>query len=247
MRAKNFLFAGSALFVLTLFPSCDWMPGKPNEAHKWQNPHDIVDFETLYARNCRGCHGSGNEIGGALSLDNPAYLAVVPRQVVLDVVTNGIPNTSMPAFSIKNGGMLTDDQIKIVVDGIMAWGKTPRPGQSVPTGPLPPYAAAPGNAEAGKTLYEAYVAGARKAVGSDAMFRDGFLINPAFLGLSSDQYLRTLIIAGRPELGIPDWRSVIPGQPLSDQDIADVVAWLISQRKNEFGQPLTPGQQNEVP
>lgn len=244
MRVKNLLFAGSALAALALLPGCDWMPGKPTEADRWQNPHKVVDFETLYMRNCQGCHGAGKEIAGAISLDNPAYLAIVPRQTLQNVISNGIPNTSMPAFALKNGGMLTDQQVDILVNGILAWAKT---GQAAPTGPLPPYAAAPGNAEAGKFLYDQYVAGARKAAGSDAMFRDGFLANTTFLGLSSDQYLRTLIIVGRPELGIPDWRTVIPGRPLSDEDVSDLVAWLISQRKNEFGQPLVPGQQTEAP
>lgn len=56
------------------------------------------------------------------------------------------------------------------------------------------------------------------------------------------EYLRTLVLAGRPELGIADFQTVIPGRPLSDGDISDIVAWLISQRKNEFGQPLSTGQ-----
>jgi cytochrome c oxidase cbb3-type subunit III len=244
MKVKSVLFASSALAVLAFLPACEWMPGKPTEADRWQNPHKVVDFETLYMENCRGCHGSGKEIAGAISLDNPAYLAILPKEVLQNAISNGIPNTSMPAFALKNGGMLTDQQVDILVNGIMAWAKT---GAEAPAGPLPPYAAAPGNAEAGQTLYAEYVAAAEKAVGSNAMFRDGFLTNPTFLGLSSDQYLRTLIIAGRPELGIPDWRTVIPGRALSDGEISDLVAWLISQRKNEFGQPLAPGQQTEAP
>lgn len=238
--AKNMLLAGSALAVLVFLPACDWMPGKPTPADRWQNPHDIVDFKTLFAQNCLGCHGYGPQIAGSISLDTPAYLAIVPRQTLHDIIANGVPNSPMPYFSEANGGMLTEKQIGILVDGIMAWAKPI-------TDPLPPYAAAPGNADAGKTLYDAYAAGARKAAGSDKMFKDGFLANPTFLGLSSDQYLRTLIITGRPELGIPDWRTVIPGRPLSDQDISDLVAWLISQRKNEFGQPRTSGQQPEAP
>ena len=236
--------AVAALVVLT---GCDKFPGQPvKEKDAWVNPHDIVDFKTLYMENCQGCHGFGPDAAGAISLDNPAYLAVVPEAVLRNAIVNGLPNTQMPAFATSNGGMLTDKQIGIIVAGLQAWAKNPPAGHfskaSIPTGPLPAYAAAPGDAAAGQALYQEYVAGAQKAAGSDKMFRDGFLTNPTFLGLSSDRYLRTLIIAGRPELGIPDWRTVIPGRPLSDEDISNLVAWIISQRKNEFGQPLAPGQ-----
>jgi hypothetical protein len=48
--------------------------------------------------------------------------------------------------------------------------------------------------------------------------------------LVSDQALRTSIIAGRRDLGHPDWRGYPPGQPLTAQQVADVVAWLASKR-----------------
>jgi hypothetical protein len=45
------------------------------------------------------------------------------------------------------------------------------------------------------------------------------------------------VIAGRPELGAPDWRGDVEGRPMSAQDISDVVAWLSSQRPQLPGQP----------
>ncbi len=53
----------------------------------------------------------------------------------------------------------------------------------------------------------------------------------AYLALVSDQALRTLIIAGRPDLGHPDWRSYVPGRPLSAQQVSDLVAWLAAKRQ----------------
>jgi hypothetical protein len=41
--------------------------------------------------------------------------------------------------------------------------------------------------------------------------------------------LRTVIIAGMPQLGMPDWRN--NNKPLSDTDVTDLVAWLSSQRE----------------
>ena len=49
----------------------------------------------------------------------------------------------------------------------------------------------------------------------------------------------TDIIAGRVDLGMPDWREAVAGQPMTPQDITDVVAWLASQRHESPGQPYT--------
>jgi hypothetical protein len=46
----------------------------------------------------------------------------------------------------------------------------------------------------------------------------------------SDRSLRTTILVGRPDMGVPHWRAEVPGTPLSPADVADVVAWLAAQR-----------------
>jgi hypothetical protein len=40
-------------------------------------------------------------------------------------------------------------------------------------------------------------------------------------------------------LGAPDWRANVPGKPMSDQEITDVVAWLTSRRVQNPGQPYS--------
>jgi cytochrome c1 len=49
--------------------------------------------------------------------------------------------------------------------------------------------------------------------------------------------LRTIVIAGRPDLGQPDYKQVQPGRPLTDQDVNDIVAYLHSLRSETPGQP----------
>ena len=65
------------------------------------------------------------------------------------------------------------------------------------------------------------------------------ITNDSFLALVSDQGLRTIIITGRPELGAPDWRGNVPGKPMSDQEITDVVAWIATHRVQTPGQPYS--------
>ena len=67
----------------------------------------------------------------------------------------------------------------------------------------------------------------------------GSVTNGAYLSLISDQGLRTLVIAGRPDFNAPDWRSNVPGRPMSDQEISDVVAWLAAQRRQPSPVPYT--------
>jgi len=38
-----------------------------------------------------------------------------------------------------------------------------------------------------------------------------------------------VIIAGMPQLGMPDWRG--HNKPMSDTDVTDLVVWLSSQRE----------------
>ena len=52
-------------------------------------------------------------------------------------------------------------------------------------------------------------------------------MDPSYLALVSDQGLRTTVIAGRPDLGMPDWRGYVAGQPLTPQQVSDVTAWLV--------------------
>jgi len=53
----------------------------------------------------------------------------------------------------------------------------------------------------------------------------------------SDQHLRTTVIAGRADLGMPDWRGYLPGRALGSEEISDAVAWLAAQRRPVPGRP----------
>jgi len=54
--------------------------------------------------------------------------------------------------------------------------------------------------------------------------------SPVYLSLVSDDVLRTIIIAGRPDIHQPDFQhdnaNGAAGQPLSAQDVTDIVAYL---------------------
>jgi mono/diheme cytochrome c family protein len=211
------------------------MPGKPTLAEKWKSPADVQGFKNLYSQNCLGCHGDGQSIAGSITLKNPLYLAIIPEEKLRTIIANGVPGHNMPAFATENGGELSPVQIDTLVEGLMAW----RDASQLPKAPLPPYSAPLGNVAAGKTAFGQSCASCHGADGNGGP-KAGSVVNRNYLDLVSDQYLRTVTIAGRPELGCPDFASRTTGAPMSPEAISDVVAWLASHRMNEFNQPVQP-------
>ena len=60
----------------------------------------------------------------------------------------------------------------------------------------------------------------------------GAVTDRSFLALYNDQSLRTLIIAGRPDLGHPGWHDYPGKAPLASAQVSDLVAWLAAQRQS---------------
>ena len=92
---------------------------------------------------------------------------------------------------------------------------------------LPPYRADLGDPKAGQAVFRKSCA---KCHGEDGASRStaGSVTDPSFLALVSDQSLRTTVIAGRSDRGMPDWRKHSPA--ITQQDVSDVVAWISSRR-----------------
>ena len=58
-----------------MFCGCDFSHGRPAKDSETLAPDEIVDFKTLYAENCAGCHGAEGRGGAAIALGDPVYLA----------------------------------------------------------------------------------------------------------------------------------------------------------------------------
>jgi cytochrome c oxidase cbb3-type subunit III len=217
--------AVAAAIALAIFNACDQLPGRPSSSARPEIPSQVTNFGQLYSENCAGCHGADGHFGGALPLSNPAYLALVDDASMRNVIANGITGTSMPAFGVSSGGMLTDDQITAIVTGIRSeWGAEARPVEGAP-----PYLSSNvGDTARGERLFGDYCASCHGVDGTGG--RAGAIINPSFLALYNDQSLRTLIIAGRPDFGHPGWRDYAHKPPLDSAQVSDIVAWLAVKR-----------------
>ena len=226
----------AALLGLVMLAACSTTRDEPRTDPEPIAPNQVLDFNTLYAQNCAGCHGARGRGGASIALANPVYLAIVDESVLRNVVANGVHGTSMPAFAQRAGGMLTEEQINAITSGIFShWGH-----KQVLDGANPPsYAAkAAGNVDHGQVAFGTYCASCHGSEGGGTS-KGSTITNDSFLALVSDQSLRTIVITGRPELGAPDWRGDVPGMPMADQEITDVVAWLASRRTQNPGQPYS--------
>ena len=217
-----------------LLSGCGSPHGRPRKGSETQAPDEILEFDTLYSENCAGCHGDQGRGGAAIALADPVYLAVAEDVVIRKVVANGVHGTAMPAFARNAGGMLTDKQIDVIVDGMRS--RWSRAGVGSGTN-LPSYAAkSEGSPVQGEVVYKTYCESCHGPGGRGGL-KGSAITDDSFLTLISDQALRTIVITGRPELGAPDWFKNVPGKPMSEQEITDVVAWLASHRTKNSGQP----------
>jgi len=213
-----------ALPLALALAGCGRMPGAKAEATP-ARPEDVLDFHALYSANCQGCHGANGHGGPAMELGNPEYQALVDDATLRKWISGGMPGTEMPAFAQSAGGMLTAAQVNAIVAGMRKeWAKPSAFGGATP----PPYAQdQAGDAKRGQQMYQARCAGCHQNPSRQQV------TSAAYLSLVSDQVLRTVIVAGRTDIGQPDWRlqaGSAPGTPLSAQDVTDIVTYLGSLR-----------------
>jgi cytochrome c oxidase cbb3-type subunit 3 len=226
VRAAAFEVAVAALcLTAALIAGCDSLPGKPKEADRPLNPSQVKDFAALYGQNCSGCHGATGQFGAAYALGNPVYQGLVDDDTLTRVIGQGVAGTAMPPFAHSAGGYLTPDQVAILVAGMRQRWKT---GGALDG--APPYASEdPGDPQRGAAVFAQSCAPCHGSDGRGGP-RAGSVVDGSYLMLVSNQALRTLVIAGRPDLGHPDWRGYPGGQPLTAPQVSDVVAWLVAKR-----------------
>ncbi len=221
MRLAPSVFVGLAAFIF--LAACD-PPGKPGPE---ETPAlEVANFKLLYSQNCSGCHGPDGQKGPGRILHDSVYLSVIPRDALKHVIEYGREGTAMPAWAISEGGPLTPQQVDILVSGIEGW----KGSVSAPPGAeFPNYTeTTPGDPVNGKRLF---MRGCFACHGPGA--RVGLVTDPSYLSLVTNQNLRTSIIVGRLDLGMPNYRFLNAGHALADQDVSDLVAYLASLRPAE--------------
>lgn len=204
----------------------------------------MLDFTQLFDTHCTGCHGKNGTQGPAPPLNDPLFLALASEGDFKRTISGGRRETLMPAFAEDQGGPLTAQQIEAVVQGIRSWKKLPAEQVKSLQEETPP-----GNRDRGEILFARACAGCHGEQGKGKFdlagkaqpAPAGAVNQPAFLALVSDDFLRRMVITGRPDLKRqrPDGSTLfMPSyaqsegrgadfKPLTAQEVADLTALLI--------------------
>jgi cytochrome c oxidase cbb3-type subunit III len=243
MRCRSAEWRGHWTFLALLVAvgaGCD-LPGRPKTSDRYVPPPQERTFNALFQRNCAGCHGADGKLGPAPPLNDRLYLALIPDTELKRVIAGGRPGTLMPAFGTAKGGHLTLEQVDILAQGIKPrWGPVEPAPSGAPSYLLakaPPDGAGGANKEEGLKVFARACASCHGDHGQGGQYDGrsvGAINDPDFLALISDQALRRYVIAGRPDLGMPDYADPT-GRPesfraLSYQDVTNVVALLADWR-----------------
>lgn len=230
----------AAAIALIALAGCDRLPGKPDPKDRPIRPDKVEKFEALFAANCAGCHGAEGKLGPAPPLNDKIFLKIIPQDELDMVINDGRNDTLMPAFGRKHpGGQLTPEQVFVLSGGLRAqWG-----GEPDVKAPLPDYTESdaldhgskPGGVAAGQKAYNTACAMCHGSSGQGTKLA-GAISRPAFLTLISSKALRRIIITGRPDLGMPNFAERGTDRPedfkpLTNQDVNDIVALLVSWRE----------------
>ncbi|MEO8392190.1 MAG: c-type cytochrome, partial [Chloroflexota bacterium] len=89
--------------------------------------------QTAFVETCSGCHGEQGEGGPNPSkpgsiippISSKEFLAAFTDDTLFNIVSNGLSDRGMAAFSTRNGGPLDDSKIEFIVSYLRHWENNP--------------------------------------------------------------------------------------------------------------------------
>ena len=101
-------------------------PARLQEAQAMQLTLDLDDGMSTYAQNCAVCHGAAGEGIGANPALKTAALQEMDAEAITKIISRGLYGSAMAAWSLEDGGPLSDYQISQLVSLIHDgdWGAT---------------------------------------------------------------------------------------------------------------------------
>ena len=236
-------FAFITTFVL--LAGCDFyddLPGRPAP-----NPGPVIaantseGFEKIWSHRCAGCHGADGTLGAGRPMRDASYLQGIGKVDMASVIRHGVDGTRMPAFGGDAVDPIPDDEVEPFVDGMFEfWGKLD--GAADSSQGIPWRHESGGDAARGAAIFEANCQSCHpSSLPPDGVTGDpliaGSVTDPFYLKLVSDQHLRSSVVFGRADLGMPGAAGPFRGpkgetvdRPLDATGVADLVAYIASFR-----------------
>jgi mono/diheme cytochrome c family protein len=202
-------------------------PGPPLNDALFRSIIPETELEKIISR------GRSNTLMPAFAVENGGSLTAAQIQVLVKEI-KGIPYKVVEKR--EDGIAVVDDP-----DGVKSkWGPPGQPPKGVPS-----YLAAAARTESvadkdrGAAVFARACAVCHGEHGQ-GLRKEGQTVHaindPVFLALTSDQAVRRYVITGRADLGMPSYVQARPNdsqwRPLTEQDVADLVALVASWRQN---------------
>jgi mono/diheme cytochrome c family protein len=198
---------------------------------------DATRGAKLFAQNCAVCHGDHGQgrVGATLAKDFPGIRVDL---LLKDTISTGVKGSVMPAWAKANGGPLTDAEIDDLVAFVRSLGNIgptvvpiTLPPTRPATAPTPVATFPPGDSTRGAQIFTTNCAVCHGANGEG---RIGATLEKDWAGINVTALLDTTIARGVAGSKMPAWAQT-NGGPLTNQDIADAAAYVVTLKKT--GQP----------
>lgn len=185
-----------------------------------------LDGPALYGKLCAICHGddgTGYRADNAPSLVNKTFIESVTEDQLHRSIVHGRPGTAMAGYGKEVGGPLDAPAVSKLTTWIRSHGSLPVTLDLV----------GGGDAKRGEPLY---VANCQRCHGTvDARGTAVHLMNPKFLEMSPDPFLKWAIVRGRPGTPMEAWE-----QKLTSPQTDDVIAYIRTFDKSPHVTLLAP-------
>lgn len=134
----------------------------PGQKRPREDPAQIARGKTLYAINCRGCHGAdlrGGDLGGPNLLRSQVALSDRNGELIVPIIHGSRQNMGMPAIGLNDADANTvAAYVRSVIETIQGQGAPPSAGRGVPSILV-------GNADEGKAYFATKCSSCHSATG----------------------------------------------------------------------------------
>jgi len=180
---------------------------------KLQNRNELVRVgRSLYEGMCAVCHGSDGKGGIGLQLNTPDLLRVVDDRYLYRAITEGRPNTAMPAWR-----HLSSDEVAALIAYVRSWETRSRVKIAV----APPR----GDFSVGEVHYKTSCQGCHGEQGIGGVGPQ--LVNSVLQSSTTDDVLYHWISQGRSGTAMKGFLKAYQGPTgLTREQIGDVIAYL---------------------
>jgi len=189
------------------------------------DPGDPVRGGELYVENCAVCHGVDGQ--GRIGASLEAFPGIDAGAAMEAVIASGVPGSVMPAWGRSGGGPLSEQDIRDIAAYVLgAFGGT-QPIAPLPSYEAPAIAALPevdGDPSAGAVVFQANCV---MCHGDQGQGRFGVALAKAWPVTDPPTYIRQVASQGIDGSTMPAW-SQANGGPLTDDEIADVAAFILT-------------------